>query len=86
MEKKIFNLSETLDSSINRIDKFLQSQLKNFSRTKLQKLIKNGFVRINDKTIKEASKKIKIKDKIEIDESFPKYIFDNKAIFKEWII
>ena len=52
MEKKIFNLSETLDSSINRIDKFLQSQLKNFSRTKLQKLIKNGFVRINDKTIK----------------------------------
>ena len=69
MEKKIFNLNETLDSSINRIDKFLQSQLKNLSRTKLQRLIKDGFVRINDNTIKETSKKIKIKDKIEI--SFP---------------
>ena len=24
--------------------------------------------------------------KIEIDESFPKYILENKAIFEEWII
>ena len=69
MEKKIFNLEETLDSSTNRVDKFLQSQLKNFSRTKLQRLIKGGFVRINDITTKETSKKIKLKDKIEI--SFP---------------
>ena len=66
MEKKIFNLDENLDSSINRIDKFLQSQLKNFSRTKLQKLIKDGFVKINDKLIKETSCKIRIRDKIEI--------------------
>ena len=66
MEKKIFNLDENLDSSINRIDKFLQSQLKNFSRTKLQKLIKDVFVKINDKLIKETSCKIRIRDKIEI--------------------
>ena len=25
-------------------------------------------------------------EKIEIDESFPKYIFENKTMFKEWII
>ena len=25
-------------------------------------------------------------EKIAIDESFPKYIFNNKAMFKEWII
>ena len=24
--------------------------------------------------------------KIEVDETYPKYIFDNKAMFKEWII
>ena len=66
MEKKIFNLDENLDSSINRIDKFFQSQLKNFIRTKLQKLIKDGFVKINDKLIKETSCKIRIRDKIEI--------------------
>ena len=24
--------------------------------------------------------------KIEIDESYPKYIFDNKSMLKEWII
>ena len=25
-------------------------------------------------------------EKIAIDESFPKYIFNNKAMFKEWIV
>jgi len=74
MEKKIFYLSEIPNSSRDRIDKFLQFQLKKFSRTKLQKLIRDGFVRINNKTINETSKKIKINDKIEIDFPEPKEV------------
>ena len=39
MEKKIFNISVSADSHVSRIDKFLQSQLNNVSRTKIQNLI-----------------------------------------------
>ena len=52
MEKKIFQLSSVDDFSNSRIDKFLQLKLTNFSRTKIQKLIHEGFVKINDKTNK----------------------------------
>lgn len=69
MEKKIFNPEDTIDFNGNRIDKFLQFHLKEISRTKLQKLLKDGFVKINNKIINESSKKIRAKDKIEI--SFP---------------
>ena len=31
------------------------------------------------------NRKIKY-EKIEVDETFPKYIFNNKEMFKEWII
>ena len=66
MEKKIFTTKETVNFDGYRLDKFLQSQLKKFSRTKIQRLIKSGFVKINNKIIKEASKKIKVNDEIEI--------------------
>ena len=72
MEKKIFQLSDDNDFSNSRIDKFLQLKLNNFSRTKIQKLIYEGFVKINDKVISEASKKIKNDDKIEIFFPLPK--------------
>ena len=55
-----------------RIDKFLQSQLKDLSRTKIQRLIYEGFVIINDFTIQEASKKIKFDDFIEVEIPPPK--------------
>ena len=57
MEKKIFNISVPMDSHRNRIDKFLQSQLNELSRTRLQYLIRNGHVKLNNTTINEVSKK-----------------------------
>jgi len=56
----------------NRIDKFLQSQLKELSRTRLQNLIRNGHVKLNNTTINEVSKKIKNEDKIEVNFPQPK--------------
>ena len=66
MEKKVFQLGESDYFSTNRIDKFLQLKLTDLSRTKIQKLIHDGFVKINNQTVKETSKKIKNDDKIEI--------------------
>ena len=57
MEKKIFNINVSMDSHKNRIDKFLQSQLNELSRTRLQNLIRNGYVKLNNTTINEVSKK-----------------------------
>jgi 23S rRNA pseudouridine1911/1915/1917 synthase len=69
MEKKIFNLSNNSEFKNTRIDKFIQFKLADFSRTKIQKLIHEGFVKINNEIVNETSKKIKTDDKIEI--SFP---------------
>ena len=49
MEKKIFNITVSVDFNGFRLDKFLQSQLKDLSRTKLQALIIDGNVFINHK-------------------------------------
>jgi len=49
-----------------RLDIFLHSQIKNLSRTRIKKIIIEGFVKINYKVVKEPSKKIKEKDRIEI--------------------
>jgi len=72
MEKKIFNTNVPVDSHGNRIDKFLQSQLSKISRTRLQSLIRNGNVKLNDAVIYEVSKKIKKEDIIEVDFPSPK--------------
>ena len=72
MKKDIFNTFVNLNNDGRRIDKFLQYQIKNLSRTKLQKLIKNGFVKINNQIAKDPSRKIKTKDKIEINFPEPK--------------
>ena len=74
MEKKIFNISVPNDSLGNRIDKFLQSQLSKVSRTRLQSLIRDGHVKLNNTVIYETSKKIKNKDAIEINFPPPKEI------------
>ena len=57
MEKKIFNISVSMDSHRDRIDKFLQSKLNELSRTRLQNLIRNGHVKLNNTIINEVSKK-----------------------------
>ena len=72
MEKKIFNINVPIDSHRDRIDKFLQSQLNELSRTRLQNLIRNGHVKLNNTIINEASKKIKNEDKIEVNFPEPK--------------
>jgi len=72
MEKKIFNITVSVDFNGFRLDKFLQSQLKDLSRTKLQALIIDGNVFINHKLIKETSKKIKEKDEIQVRFPEPK--------------
>ena len=72
MEKKIFNINVPIDSHRVRIDKFLQSQLNELSRTRLQNLIRNGHVKLNNTIINEVSKKIKNEDKIEVNFPQPK--------------
>ena len=67
MEKKIFNIPVSTNYHGYRIDKFLQSQLNKISRTKLQSLIRDGYVELNNTVIYEASKKIKNKDIIKVD-------------------
>ena len=67
MEKKTFNIPVSTNYHGYRIDKFLQSQLNNVSRTKLQSLIRDGYVELNNTVIYEASKKIKNKDIIKVD-------------------
>ena len=62
----MFNISVSIEFHKNRIDKFLQSQLKKLSRTKLQSLIRSGCVKLNNVIVKEVSKKINNKDIIEI--------------------
>ena len=66
MNEKIFNLNVSIEFEGNRIDKFLQTKLDIISRTKIQKLIRSGFVRINNNIIRETSKKIKPEDIIEV--------------------
>ena len=72
MEKKIFNIIVPTDSHDARVDKFLQLHLVDFSRTRSQNLIREGCVKINKNTIKEASKKIKKLDRIEVNFPEPK--------------
>ena len=61
--------------SIDQRKKFIHDEFIN--EEKIAKRIKNNQD-LFDRNIKYK--------KIEIDESFPKYIFNNKAMFKEWII
>ena len=67
MTKDIFNITVPLNSHGYRIDKFLQSQINELSRTRLQALIRDGQVKINNIIIKSASKKIKEEDQIKVN-------------------
>ena len=67
MTKDIFNIIVPLNSHGYRIDKFLQSQINELSRTRLQALIRDGQVKINNIIIKSASKKIKEEDQIKVN-------------------
>ena len=75
MKKNIFNTTVSLNYHGNRIDKFLQSQINELSRTRLQTLIRDGQVKLNDITISDVSKKIKENDQIKINFPPPKITF-----------
>ena len=72
MEKKIFNVKLASNTQESRIDKFLQSQFKKISRSQLQNLITNNYVKLNNKIITTNSKKIKENDIIEVIFPLPK--------------
>jgi len=72
MKKDIFNITVPLNSHGYRIDKFLQSQINELSRTRLQALIHDGQVKINNIIINSASKKVKKEDKIKVNFPPPK--------------
>ena len=67
MKKNIFNT--IVPSSFNdyRIDKFLHSEITELSRTRLQTLIHEGHVKLNNIIINDPSKKIKSKNEIKIN-------------------
>ena len=69
MKKNLFNTFVPLNCHGYRIDKFLQTLLKEFSRTKIQNLINDGQVKLNNIIIVNSSKKIKEKDQIKV--TFP---------------
>ena len=54
MEKRIFSSKDTAKYIKFRIDNFLKLNFKEISRSKLQKLINEGYVKINNKTIVET--------------------------------
>jgi len=72
MKKNIFNIIVPSDFDGCRIDKFLQSQINELSRTRLQNLIHEGQVVLNDIKINNAAKKIKYKDLIKVNFPPPK--------------
>ena len=72
MKKDIFNITVPLNSHGYRIDKFLQSQINELSRTRLQALIRDGQVKLNNIIINSNSKKINEEDKIEVNFPTPK--------------
>ena len=72
MKKNIFNIIASSNYHGYRIDKFLQSQINELSRTRLQTLIRDGQVKLNNITINNPSKKIKENDQIKINFPPPK--------------
>ena len=72
MRKNIFNTIVPFDFHGYRIDRFLKNQIKDLSRSRLQTLIHEGQVRLNDVIIKNNSKKIKEQDKIKVNFPPPK--------------
>ena len=56
MNKNIFNIVVTSNFNQKRIDKFLQLQFKKLSRTRIQNLIRDGNIKLNNTYIYNTSK------------------------------
>jgi len=66
MKKNIFNIIVATRWQGSRIDKFLQSEIKELSRSRIQGLIRDNQVKINNNTISNSSKKIKKDDLVKV--------------------
>jgi len=75
MKKNILNITVSSNFNEYRIDKFLQSKINKLSRTRLQNLIREGEVKLNNAIINSPSKKIKKYDEIRINFPAPKETF-----------
>ena len=67
MKKNILNIVVPLNFNDYRIDKFLQSKITELSRTRLQSLIHNSEVKLNNNIVNNPAKKIKENDEIKIN-------------------
>ena len=67
MKKDIFNTIVPPSFNNYRIDKFLHSEITELSRTRLQTLIHDGHVKLNNIIINDPAKKIKSKNEIKIN-------------------
>ena len=72
MKKNIFNIIVPLSHHGWRIDKFLQLQINDLSRTRIQSLIHEGQVKLNNIKITNPSKKIKEDEQVKINFPPPK--------------
>jgi len=75
MKKNIFNIIVPSNYHGYRIDKFLQVKVQELSRTRLQGLIHEGEVKLNNIITINPSKKIKKTDQIKINFPPPKKTF-----------
>jgi len=67
MKKNTFNTVVPSSFHNCRIDKFLHSEVNELSRTRLQTLIHDGHVKLNNIIINDSAKKVKNNDEIKIN-------------------
>jgi len=67
MKKNIFNTVVPLSFNDYRIDKFLHFKIVELSRTRIQALIHDEQVKLNNHIVSDPAKKIKNKDEIEVN-------------------
>jgi 23S rRNA pseudouridine1911/1915/1917 synthase len=66
MKKDILNTIVPLNCTSYRIDKFLQLEISDLSRTRIQNLIRDGLIKLNNIKITNPSKKVVEGDKIKV--------------------
>jgi len=72
-----------VEENSRRLDIYLSEKFKDYSRSFLQKLIKNGFVKVNSNKVLKADLKLKAGDIVEIEFPEKKKIFDKLENFLE---
>lgn len=77
MSKEEKQIEETIELTVpsegGRIDKYLANELENMSRSKIQGLIEEGFIQVNDQEIK-SNYKVQTEDEITISIPEPEVI------------